>query len=55
MVYQHSSAGVVPKLDRQALNPEQQNLRRKTQAGKDRIKTAIQAISKKPKRAPAKV
>jgi leucyl-tRNA synthetase len=30
MVYQHSNAGVAPKLDRQALNPEQQNLRRKT-------------------------
>ena len=32
-----------------------ENLRRKTQAGRDRIKTAIEAISKKPKRAPAKV
>lgn len=30
-------------------------LRRKTQAGRDRIKTAVEAIAKKPKRAPAKV
>jgi len=34
---------------------QSENLRRKTQAGRDRIKTAIEAISKKPKRAPAKV
>jgi acetyl-CoA carboxylase carboxyl transferase subunit alpha len=33
---------------------QSENLRRKTQAGRDRIKTAIEAISKKPKRAPAK-
>ena len=30
MVYLHSNSGVVPKLDRQALNSEQQDLRRKT-------------------------
>jgi acetyl-CoA carboxylase carboxyl transferase subunit alpha len=34
---------------------QSENLRRKTQAGRDRIKTTIEAISKKPKRAPAKV
>ena len=34
---------------------QSENLRRKTQAGRNRIKTAIEAISKKPKRAPAKV
>lgn len=34
---------------------QSENLRRKTQAGRDRIKTAIEVISKKPKRAPAKV
>lgn len=32
-----------------------ENLRRKTQAGRDRIKTAVGAISKKPKQTPAKV
>ena len=31
-----------------------ESLRRKTQASKDRIKTALETISKKPKRAPAK-
>jgi len=34
---------------------QSEKLRRKTQAGRDRIKTAIEAISKKPKQAPAKV
>ena len=34
---------------------QSEDLRRKTQAGKDRIRTALEAISKKPKRAPAKV
>ncbi len=34
---------------------QSEDLRRKTQAGKDRIKTALEAIPKKPKRTPAKV
>jgi len=34
---------------------QSENLRRKTQAGRDRIKTAIEAISKKPKQTTAKV
>ena len=34
---------------------QSENLRRKTQAGRDRIKTAVEAISKKPKHTPAKV
>jgi acetyl-CoA carboxylase carboxyl transferase subunit alpha len=34
---------------------QSEQLRRKTQAGRERIKTAIEAISKKPKQSPAKV
>ncbi|MHC4431229.1 MAG: acetyl-CoA carboxylase carboxyltransferase subunit alpha [Planctomycetota bacterium] len=34
---------------------QSEKLRRKTQAGRERIKTAVEAISKKPKKSPAKV